>query len=310
MNTAAVEPCPRLVAFGEVLWDIFEDQAHIGGAPFNVAAHAVQCGLKADLVSRVGADVLGRRALDEIRRRGVGATLVQTDAAHPTGTVSVTLSGAGQPSYTIHPGRAWDFIEVVEDTVRRVSPSSVNLFYFGSLAQRSPVSRDGLRRLLKSLNGVTTFFDVNLRQHYYSRELIEEGCRHATIVKLNEGECVTLSELLWGRAREVRDFARQLQQDYGVHRVVVTQAERGCLVTEGDHLVHYPGVAAEVADAVGAGDAFTAAFVAGILRGLPVSEVAGVANRLGAFVVSQRGAIPDYTDEIRAAVRFPHAGRT
>ena len=303
MKAGAGKKGPRLVTFGEVLWDVFADRAHIGGAPLNVAAHAVRCGLNADIVSRVGADDLGRRALDEIRRLGVGTTLVQSDSRHPTGTVSVSLSATGQPTYTIHREVAWDFIAVDEVRMDLVSPSTVDLFYFGTLAQRSPVSRDGLRYLLERLQGTPTFFDVNLRQAFYTREMIEEGLKHATVVKLNDDEMETLSDLLWGTRLGAQGFTRRLQEEFPVRMVVITQGERGCLVSEGGDPVHYPGIAEEVADAVGAGDAFAAAFLAGLLRGCPVSETARVANRLGAFVVSRRGAVPDYNEDIEDVLR-------
>jgi fructokinase len=283
-----------LVAFGEVLWDVFEDRTEIGGASFNVAAHAVRCGLRADILTRIGRDDLGRKALAEIRRLGVGESLVQVDDRRGTGTVTVTLSAAGQPSYVIHEDVAWDAIEAGDEVIRRLDPSGVDVFYFGTLAQRQAASHASLCRLLDCMKGVKVFFDVNLRQSYYTRDLVDEGFRRATIVKLNDHEARLLSDLLWREPLDEQAFARRVLREYPVRMVLITLAERGCLVAEGETITPCPGVQVTVADAVGAGDAFSAAFLADFLKGVPAVEAAMRANRIGAFVASRRGAIPDY----------------
>jgi fructokinase len=297
MNTGIAGNGPRLVAFGEVLWDVFSDRTDIGGASFNVAAHGVRCGLRADILTRVGSDELGRKAVAEIRRLGVGDALAQVDDRHKTGTVTVTLSDTGQPAYVIHQDVAWDFIEANDALLARLDPATVDVFYFGTLAQRHAVSRGSLGRILKRLEGVRVFFDVNLRQSYFSQEIVEEGLRRATIVKLNDHEACQLSMLLWKELLDEHEFARRVLREYPVRLVLITQAERGCLVAEGRAITHCPGVHVTVADAVGAGDAFSAAFLAGFLKGMPAVDAAVRANRVGAFVASRRGAIPEYDQD-------------
>jgi len=158
-----------VLAFGELLWDVFPDGAHIGGAPFNLAAHAVRCGLGAQLLSRVGADDLGRQALAEARRLDVGADFVQIDPTHPTGTVSVTLDATGQPTYTIHAPVAWDFIAADVVTLAALRQQRVDAISYRTLAQRRAASRASLRHLLATFPTAPVFFDVNLRQHFFSR---------------------------------------------------------------------------------------------------------------------------------------------
>ncbi len=287
-----------ILAFGEILWDVFPDGAHIGGAPFNLAAHAVRCGLTAQLLSRVGADDLGSRALAEAQRLGVGADFVPADAQHPTGTVTVQLSPEGQPTYTIHTGVAWDFITA---DAAKLQALPVDAICFGTLAQRSATSRASLRCVLEIFPSAPVFFDVNLRQQFYSRELIAEGLQRTTILKLNESEVEVLSELLLGTRLAEETFARKIQEQYpGVQIVLVTRGAHGCLLVERAGLATaMPGRPVKVADAVGAGDAFSAAFLAFWLRGHPPVEAAQVANELGAFVASRRGAVPDYAPEIQ-----------
>ena len=291
---------PHVLSFGELLWDLFQDQAHIGGAPFNLAAHAVRCGLTAQLVSQVGNDELGRRALAEARRLEVGTECVQVDAEHSTGTVTVQLSPDGQPAYTIHAPVAWDFITADETLLAQLRGRRVDAICFGTLAQRNSVARTSLRRVLEVFPAVPTFFDVNLRQQFFSRAVIEDGLKRAAILKLNDAEVDILGELLFSMRLDASCFVRQIMARFPVQIILVTRGARGCLVFErGREATEISGPPVEVADAVGAGDAFSAAFLSFWLRGYTVVEAAQIANELGAFVVSRRGAIPDYTANIR-----------
>lgn len=289
----------KFLAFGEVLWDIIDDQAYIGGAPFNLAAHASRCGLDAYLLSCVGADDLGRRALAEIDRMNVHRQYVQTDHQHPTSTVTVRLSTDGQPSYVIHPNVAWDFVDVRKEMLAGLVAENFKVVCFGSLAQRTAVSRASLMSVLGALKGVATFFDVNLRQNYYSREVLMASLQHATILKLNDGEVKIIADLLFGRHMTAAEFARAMQGKFPVRVILITMGAQGCAVSEGGALEICPVNQVAVADTVGAGDAFSAAFLSGWLRGKTAMEAAAMGNLLGAFVASHRGAIPDYDNAIR-----------
>lgn len=289
-----------VLAFGELLWDVFPDGAHIGGAPFNLAAHAVRCGLATQVLSRVGADDLGRRALAEACRLGVGTDAISVDPQHPTGTVSVSLDAAGQPTYTIHAPVAWDFIAADPAMLAALRRQRVDAICFGTLAQRSAASRASLRHVLAAFPVAPVFFDVNLRQHFFSRELVEEGLARTTILKLNDSEVTVLAPLLCGAPLDEEAFAREVQRRYAVQLVLVTRGARGCLLVErAGAATEIPGCPVTVADAVGAGDAFSAAFLALWLRGKAPVDAANAANELGAFVASRRGAVPDYTDALR-----------
>ena len=289
----------KLLSFGEVLWDIIDGQAYIGGAPFNLAAHASQCGLDAYLLSRVGADDLGRRARAEIDRMNVHRQYVQTDHQYPTSTVTVRLSANGHPAYVIHQNVAWDFVDVRKDMLAGLVAENFHVVCFGSLAQRAAVPRASLMRVLEKLKGVPTFFDVNLRQNYYSRELLMASLQHTTILKLNDSEVKIIADLLFGRNMTVTEFARAVQGKFPVRVILITMGAKGCAVTEGGTVEICPVCQVAVADTVGAGDAFSAAFLAGWLRGKTAIEAAAMGNLLGAFVASHHGAIPDYDNEIR-----------
>jgi len=290
----------KLLSFGEVLWDIIDGQAYIGGAPFNLAAHASQCGLDAYLLSRVGADDLGRRARAEIDRMNVHRQYVQTDHQYPTSTVTVRLSANGHPAYVIHQNVAWDFVDVRKDMLAGLVAENFHVVCFGSLAQRAAVPRASLMRVLEKLKGVPTFFDVNLRQNYYSRELLMASLQHTTILKLNDSEVKIIADLLFGRNMTATEFARAVQGKFPVRVILITMGAKGCAVTEDGAVEICPVHQVAVADTVGAGDAFSAAFLAGWLRGKTAIEAAATGNLLGAFVASHRGAIPDYDNEIRS----------
>lgn len=283
----------RLLSCGEVLWDLFDGERRIGGAAFNLAAHAARCGLEAHLLSRVGNDALGQEALQEVRRLGVAAEDVQLDTLHPTGTVTVALSAAGQPTYTIHAPVAWDFITADEETLQRLAGYQFDALCFGTLAQRSDVSRASLQRVLEACRAEIVFFDVNLRQQYYTQDIIEQGLAYANVLKLSDEELPILASLLCGQPMEAQAFAQELQRRYPhLRTILITQGGRGCLVADDGDFFTVPGKAVAVLDAVGAGDAFSAAFLAARLHGKPTIEAVQAGNALGAYVVARRGAVP------------------
>jgi fructokinase len=283
----------NLIAFGEVLWDVIDGDPHIGGAPLNLAAHAVRCGLRAAVVSSVGDDALGDRALDEMRQLGVENKWTVVDRLHPTGTVTVTLKG-GQPSYTIHEGVAWDYIHLEPRAFQAVASEQPRVFCFGTLAQRTDVSRQTLRHLLEAFKDAVIFYDVNLRQHFWSGPLVEEGLARATLVKVNDEEAKVLGGLLFDGACEPETFARAVLARHPIRAVIVTLGADGCLVCERDKdVVRCLGIKVQVVDAVGAGDAFSAAFLASWLCGASAVAAAEAGNKRGAWVASHRGAVPE-----------------
>lgn len=269
-----------VLAFGEVLWDVIGGDAHIGGAPFNFAAHARLCGLRAALVSSLGLDELGERARREIAALGVADRFVFTHRTLPTGTVAVTLAD-GIPSYEIKRPVAWDEIAFPEGCARPAVPRAL---YFGTLAQRSPVSAATLAKLVREFPGALTFFDVNLRQNFWSHGLVEEGLAFTDILKANDEEMETLG------LEPVVLFARHPR----LKIVIETRGKDGCRVTPRDgKTFSSPAVeAGPVVDTVGAGDSFSAAFLAAVLDGASLREAAGAGNRRAGQVAARAGAVP------------------
>ena len=287
-----------ILSFGEVLWDVIEGREHLGGAPFNVAAHLARFGARSFICTRVGNDDRGQRVMANMDRLGVDKMFATVDDEHPTGTVSVTLA-EGQPTYVIHEDVAWDFIEMKESCWRDFKQTKFQAFCFGTLAQRSERSRHTLSQLLERLPGVPTLFDVNLRQHYYSTDVIRQSLAHTSILKLNDQETGLLGELLYGEKLADEEFARRVAADFALDVVLVTLGDAGCAVLHNGRYDFVPGRQVQVVDAVGAGDAFSAGFLFKYCQGASPVEAARLANELGAFVASQRGAIPDYSEEIR-----------
>ena len=278
--------------FGEVLWDVIDGVPYLGGAPLNFAAHARRCGLTTGMISAVGADELGARTRVEVKRHGVDDTYLFTDPDHPTGTVLVTLEN-GIPSYEIKENVAWDRIAFPADMALPPPPRA---FYFGTLAMRHPVSHGTLTRLLEAYSDAVRFFDVNLRQRFWSREVVEEGRRAANILKLNDEESARLGPLLLGESYSIEAFPAALFARYPALRIVVTTlGGEGCQVASSDGtLFRSPACDDEpVVDTVGAGDAFSAAFIAAYLNGATLEAAAEAGNRRGGWVAARSGAIPE-----------------
>jgi len=269
-----------VVSFGEILWDVIDGVPHLGGAPFNFAAHCALCGLKTAMISSVGDDDLGRRARGMACDYGVDVSGVVVHPELPTGTVLVTLEN-GIPSYDIRQGVAWDEISVSDELLSQLRPGVV---YFGTLVQRGPVSARALRRLFDAWPSAEVFFDVNLRQSYWSKSLVEEGLGRATILKLNGEE---RSALGLDPAAAFAGYPR-------LKTIVVTKGADGCEVflRDGASFASPAENAGPVVDTVGAGDAFSAAFVSAHLRGATPQEAARAGNARGGFVASRAGAIP------------------
>jgi fructokinase len=285
----------KALFFGEILWDIIEGKAYLGGAPFNVAAHIAKCGAYSYIISRLGKDDLGKKAMEEIKKLPVDPSLVQWDEHHPTGTVDVFLE-QGQPDYTIHENVAYDFIET--GALKSALPSAtLDCFYFGTLAQRNDISRHTLQWILNNRSFSLVFYDVNLRKGLHSKEIIENSLRFCNVFKLNQDEVAIIGDLLYGKSYSLPDFAEAIQNEFDVDILVITASEKGCYVAA-DEFRLVPGKKVQLVDAVGAGDAFSAAFLFKYFQEKDPFKAAEAANKLGAFVASSRGPIPDYSPEI------------
>ncbi|NUQ61765.1 MAG: carbohydrate kinase [Pirellulales bacterium] len=296
---------PIVVGLGELLWDVFPDLRRPGGAPANVAFQAGQLGCRGTICSRVGCDPLGDELVRFLSGQGLATDWVQRDPLHPTGTVTVDASRANHPTYVIHENVAWDHIAL--DRGLRQLISSASAVCFGTLAQRSATSRATIQEALTEVSRQCLIvYDVNLRQHWYDREWIESSLAKAHYVKLNTDEVTVLSDLLEIGAADHFLFAEAIRQRYQVDVVCVTRGAAGCVMFGDGETVDREGVAVKVADAVGAGDAFTAAWIYGRLQGWPLKAQAAFANEVGAMVASRPGAMPPLRHEFaRLAERFP-----
>jgi len=299
-------PRPIVVGLGELLWDLFPKGKQLGGAPANFAYITALLGDSGIVASRVGDDRLGQEALWHLKSSGLDVSRIQRDLTHPTGTVKVEVDLRGQPEYHISENVAWDFLEFSEDWISLAR--ATHAVCFGSLAQRNSVSRATIRAFLSALPSFAIgIFDVNLRQSYFSGDLLRDSARRATILKLNHEEFPRFLDLLRcplkGSERSDIFAARWLCRELGIRLVCITRGPAGsALITAESHHEH-PGFSVKIADTVGAGDAFTAALVHHALRGSSLAAMNVAANRMGAWVASQEGAMPAADPEILAEVR-------
>lgn len=289
-----------VLCFGEILFDRIEGEAFLGGAPMNFAAHSAKLGARSFILSRVGEDELGERAVREAEKLGVETKFIQTDKDLPTGTVDVQLD-QGSPAYVIHEDVAFDRINL-EEFIIHYTVAEFDFIYFGTLAQRDEVSRSTLWQLTEDIEFPEVFFDVNLRQDYYTPEIIHVSLHKATIFKLNDEEAEVLSEMLFGRQMTLREFCDAVAADFMLRIIIVTRGGEGCLVWQDGEVQEVPGVDTKVNDTVGAGDAFSAAFMYFYLKSGNARKAAEKANHLGAFVAGARGAVPEYSDDLRLAL--------
>ncbi len=286
-----------IVTIGEALWDVFPDQRRPGGAPCNVAFHAARLGNRGVIITRVGDDTAGDELVAFLRERGVDTGYVQRDVTRPTGTVLVTLADAG-PQYAITEDVAWDYI-ATEDAARTLARTA-DAICIGSLAQRYEASRSTIRQLLSDARGrVLVVFDVNLRPPFIDAHVIEATLRVADVVKMSESEVAQLSAQL-----DRPSLINWLLQDVGVRAVCVTRGAGGASITTLQGTISAPGVEIDTSagDAVGAGDAFTAAIAHQLVRDATPQETLHAANRYAALVATKNGAMPVVSAEELAEI--------
>jgi fructokinase len=292
---------PLVIGVGEILWDLLPTGPQLGGAPANFAYHAHALGARAAVVSRVGSERYGREVFARLKSLGLPEETIQVDDHAPTGTVTVTLADQGVPHYTIHENVAWDRLAVTPSALEAVR--NAQAICFGSLAQRAPVSRDAIQRLVAAAPAAAWhIFDINLRQHYYSREVLETSFKLANVLKVNEDELARLAEM-FGLSGDERSRIAQLAERHRLRVVACTRGEHGSLLLAGGRWSDHPGVPAKVVDTVGAGDSFTAAMILGLLANWGLDEVNRRANEVAAYVASCAGATPELPDTLCAPFR-------
>lgn len=288
---------PAVLCVGELLWDSLPAGLSLGGAPFNVAGHLHALGVPVAMVSRVGPDRLGTEALQRLVRSGIATDLVQVDPVLPTGFVSVTLDANGIPAYDIAEPAAWDGIELREGLLERAAEAGA--IVFGSLAQRNPVSRGTIERLCEV--EVFKVFDVNLRPPYHESKVVRRSLAHADLVKLNDHELRQVGAW-FGLPPGLRGGMTALAETFGCRTICVTRGAEGAALLNQGRWSEHPGYRVEVKDTVGAGDAFLAALLSGLLSGEDDQALLQHANLLGAYVATQFGAIPVCQPEALAMI--------
>ncbi len=294
----------KIVSIGEVVWDVFEDSERLGGAPFNFSVHAGRLGHDVAFVSAVGDDDRGRAALALAQELGLSTEFIQTARGTGTGIVSVRVDSDGQPDFTIHRPAAYDALQLNSSILDRLGAMQPDWLYFGTLHQANPAARTETQKLADALPGAKRLYDMNLRRDSYTRELIAELMAASNVVKLNEDEASAIGSMFGCRHESLSEFTEFWWGKLGWDAVAVTSGSRGCAIRIGNDYAEAAGYPVRVADTVGAGDAFAAAFVHGLSQGWDAMRTGDFANRVGASVVSRPGGVPMWS----AKDLFPEAG--
>lgn len=294
-----------VAGIGEILWDIFPEGKVLGGAPANFACHASQFGLDGYAVSAIGKDHWGQEILERLADVGMKnfSPLLET-VDYPTGTVQVTLNDAGAPQYEICENVAWDNIPFSRQTAKLAQ--NCTAVCFGTLAQRNAVSRNTILRFVELVpEKAYKIFDINLRQHFYTREIIHESLLRCNILKINDEEVAAVAGLYGWENLAEQEICRRLQTDYHLEMVIETKGAVGSYVMTNDETSYIDTPKVRVADTVGAGDSFTGAFVAALLHGQPVRKAHQLAVEVSAYVCTRQGAMPKLPDSLVKQLNFP-----
>ena len=294
----------KLINIGEILWDVIGGEEHLGGALLNLSVHSLRLGHEVSLVSAVGADQRGDRVLEAMSALGLSIDWIQRSDEWPTGIVTVTVADDGQPEFEIHRPAAYDSMTFDRAAFERLAALNPDWVCFGTLLSMFPRGRNVLFETMDALPRARRFYDVNLRPKSFTSELVLELLGRATVVKLNQDEVRSLDVMFSGSTRTLEEFCRNRAARFGWEAVCVTRGELGCAILARDQYVEVPGYDVQVADTVGAGDAFSAAFLHGLDAGWSVGEIGDFANRLGALVASRPGgAAPWSLDQMQALSR-------
>ncbi len=282
----------KALSFGEILWDTYPTEKHIGGAPLNFSAHFVKAGGEAYLLSAVGADELGEAALSFLKEQGIRTDYVSVLEGKRTGECLVTLDGQGIPRYDLLRGVAYDEIPAPD-----LSGADFDAFYFGSLALRSVKNRETVSAVLTSRGFKEVFVDINIRPPFISPDVIRFACRSATILKISEEEMPAVTKPLFGWERDATESAKVIAESFdNLKLLLITKGENGSVAYDcrTGRTVSCDAVRGNVAATVGAGDSFSAAFLYGYLSGKPIEDCLCSASRISSFVCSKAEAIPPY----------------
>ena len=285
-----------IVGLGEALWDVLPDGKKLGGAPANFAYHAAQFGLDTIAISALGEDKLAEETIDALKEHNLSYLMPRVP--YPTGTVQVTLTGDGIPTYDIKENVAWDNIPLTDEMLEIAK--NARAVCFGSLAQRNVVSRENIHKFLDATpDDCVKIFDINLRQQFYSKEVIKESLKRCNILKINDEELVLIGRMFGYPGLDIENKCWLILGKYNLDMLVLTCGTNGSYVFTPGQMSFQETPKVEVADTVGAGDSFTGSFVGSILNGKPVPEAHKTAVQVSAFVCTQNGAMPVVPDRLK-----------
>jgi fructokinase len=282
---------PTVVGLGEILWDLLPSGPQLGGAPANFAYCSHLLGDRGIVASRVGTDQLGKSTRKALKKAGISDQFLQSDDSQPTGTARVQVDSAGQPKFEITQPVAWDYLDWTKDWQNLAK--SADAVCFGSLAQRSEKSRTTILNFLSAApRSAILMFDINLRQQFFSAEIVRQSLQHANAMKLNHEEVPRVKQLLSVSANDDILFCRSLMERFDLKLICITRGANGSLLCDRHDVHEHAGYRVKVENTVGAGDAFTAALVHEYLRKRTLAEMNDTANRMGAWVASHSDAMP------------------
>lgn len=288
-----------IVGIGEALWDILPEGKKLGGAPANFAFHVSQFGLKSCVVSAAGNDALGDEIVNNFTAKGLNQHISRVE--FPTGTVFVELDVNGIPQYDIKENVAWDNIPYTPQ-LESLAQNTIAVC-FGSLAQRNDVSRCTIKKFLNAMqksDDTLIVFDINLRQNYYTKALIDESMQHCNILKINDEELITVCQMFNIPDGDIEEQCKTILNHYNLRMLILTCGTNGSYVFSRNEVSFQPTPKVVVADTVGAGDSFTASFIASIIRGKSIRDAHAIAVKTSAFVCTQNGAMPILPNDLTA----------
>ncbi len=279
-----------IIGIGEVLWDVLPSGKKLGGAPANFAFHAGQFGLESMVISAIGNDALGDEILDEFEKKQLKNHLNRVN--HPTGTVDIIIDNEGIPSYKINTDTAWDNISLDDDLLDIAHDTQA--VCFGSLAKRNKVSRDTINAFIEAMpkENSLKIFDINIRQNFYSQEIIEESCKQCDILKLNDEELPIIQRFYNLEKEPLAKSVKSIITMFNLKMVILTCGAMGSYIFTPESVSYIDTPKVAIADTVGAGDSFTATFVASLMKGKSIAEAHKKAVDVAAYVCSQAGAMP------------------
>lgn len=288
----------QVISIGEVLWDVFGQREFLGGAPLNFSATTTRLGNSVALVTAVGADRRGTVALEAMQALGLTTRFVQVVSEVSTGRAVVVTDSGGNATYVIERPAAFDCLSIDEELLDQLQALRPNWIYFGTLAQTHAATEQALNSIVRGTPGIRCFYDMNLRLGHWNLPLVQRLSAMATVLKMNDSEAEILFRLTLGPGTfSLERFCTYWSSTYGMEIICITLGSKGCAVYAGGELQTFDGYWVDVADTVGAGDAFSGAFLHGLDLCWPVERIASFANALGALVASRAGATPNWTSD-------------